>query len=338
MRNRTHPVLQIIAVFAGFAVLVSLALIVSLIAPVSFDDTWKEVEIPEGASYSKGLQILQDNGIIQSKFGLLLVGKITKADTQLKPGFYSLSASLSPLEVFDDLIKGRTIQYSVMIPEGSTLRDIKAKLIAKELINEESWELVNDREFLDILDINSPSLEGYIFPDTYKFPKGIDPEILFRIMVQTLREVYDDSLVARTEDIGMTENEVLTLASIIEKEAIYNKERPLISAVYHNRLKKNMKLQADPTVMYGVKTTRKRIRYRDLRRKTPYNTYKMKGLPPGPIASPGLESIKAALYPADVNFLFFVSKNNGTHYFSATGEEHVKAVALYQQNGGKKTR
>ncbi len=336
MRNNTHPVLQIISVAAGCAVLVSLAIVISLIAPVSFDDTWKEVEIPEGASFSRGLKILQDNGIIQSKLGLLLVGKLTKTDTQLKPGYYSLSSSQSPMEIFDDLIQGRTIQYSVMIPEGSTLKKIKNQLIAKELIDEEAWQLVHDQEFIKTLNINAPSLEGYIFPDTYKFPKGIDPKILFKILVQTLREVYDDSFVVKSVDLGMTENEVLTLASIIEKEAVFDRERPLISAVYHNRLKKNMRLQADPTVMYGVKTKRKRIRYRDLRRKTPYNTYKIKGLPPGPIASPGLESIKAALNPADVNYLFFVSKNDGTHYFSKTGKEHVKAVALYQQNGKKK--
>lgn len=328
---------QIISVIVGVVVLVSLAIIISLIAPVSFDDTWKEVEIPKGASFSRGLQILKENGIIHSKFGLLFLGKLTKTDKQLKPGYYSLSVSQSPLEIFDDLIQGRTIQYSVTIPEGSTLKKIKNQLIAKGLIVEESWQLVYDREFLETFGINAPSLEGYIFPDTYKFPKGIAPKKLFRIMVQKLRQVYDDSLAAKTVDLGMTENEVLTLASIIEKEARVDRERPLISAVYHNRLKKKMKLQADPTVMYGVKTERKRIRYKDLRRKTPYNTYAIRGLPPGPIASPGLKSIKAALNPADVDYLFFVSKNNGTHYFSTTGEEHVKAVALYQQNGGKKT-
>ena len=157
-------------------------------------------------------------------------------------------------------------------------------------------------------------------------------------MVQRMREELDDQLLARAAELGMTENQLLTLASIIEKEAIYNIERPVISAVYHNRLKKNMKLQADPTVRYGVKKKWKRIRYSDLRKETPYNTYVIKGLPPGPIASPGIKSIKAALYPADADYLFFVSKNNGTHYFSRTGEEHVKAVALYQRNGNNKTK
>jgi len=335
MHNNTHPLLQVISLIVSAAILLSLALTITIIAPVSFDEMWKEVEIPEGVSYSKGLDILQENDIIKSKFALLLMGKITGADRHLKPGFYSLSASMSPLKIFDDLISGRTIQFSITIPEGSTLKQIKRKFLEKGLLDEESWLLTYDKEFLNLLGINAPSLEGYIFPDTYNFSKGTKPKIIFKIMVQRLREVIDDDLMARMEELGMIENKILTLASIIEKEAIYDRERPLISAVYHNRLKKKMKLQADPTVMYGVKTRRKRIRYRDLRRKTPYNTYKIKGLPPGPIASPGLASIKAALNPADVDYLFFVSKNDGTHFFSRTGKEHVKAVALYQQNGGK---
>lgn len=332
--NTTHPFLQYISVIASAAILFSLVLVVSIIAPVSFDESWKEVEIPGGVSYSKGLDILQENEIIKSKLGLLIIGKITGADTQLKPGYYSLSASMSPLQIFDDLIAGRTIQFTVTIPEGSTLQQIKEKFLEKGLLDDESWQLAYDKDFLSLLGINAPSLEGYIFPDTYNFSKGTDPGTIFRIMVQRLREVFDEDMTARMGELRMSENRVLTLASIIEKEAIYDLERPLISAVYHNRLRKKMKLQADPTVMYGVETRDTRIRYRDLRRETPYNTYKIKGLPPGPIASPGLKSIKAALNPADVDYLFFVSKNDGTHFFSRTGKEHVEAVALYQQSGG----
>jgi len=131
----------------------------------------------------------------------------------------------------------------------------------------------------------------------------------------------------------LSQTEVITLASIIEKEAIYDSERPLISAVYHNRLKRNMKLQADPTVLYGIKKRWKRIRYRDLRRVTPYNTYVIKGLPPGPIASPGIKSIMAALFYEDVDYLYFVAMNNGKHHFSRTGKEHMKAVVAFQRNG-----
>lgn len=337
MRKKISPVFQIIAIVLSLAVLASLFILINLITPVSYEEKWKEVEIPVGSSYTKGIDILKEHGIIKNRFAFLLLGKITNADTELKHGYYNLSASMSPLQIFYDLIEGRTIQYRITIPEGSNLKSIRRKLEDADLINEISWQLVYDEEFLESLNVDAPSLEGYLYPDTYNFSKGTDPRVIFRIMVQRLREMFDESLMAKADEFEMTENEVLTLASIIEKEAIYNRERPLISAVYHNRLKRNMKLQADPTVLYGVKKRWKRIRYRDLKRITPYNTYVISGLPPGPIASPGIKSIKAALYPANVNYLFFVSMNNGKHHFSRTGEEHIKAVKHYQL-GYKKAR
>ncbi len=336
MTKRSSIAAQIISVLAAFAVLAGIFLFIHLIAPVSSEEKWKEVDIPEGSSYKKAVNILKDRGIIKERLALLLLGRITSEDTQLKPGYYNLSASMSPLQIFDDLIQGKTVQFSITVPEGSTLRDIRRKFEKTGLIDDKSWQLVYNKDFLDTLGIDAPSLEGYIYPDTYNFSKGADPKKVFTIMVQRMKEIFDESMKARAEEIGMTVNEVLTLASIIEKEAIFNNERPLISAVYHNRLKKHMKLQADPTVLYGVKKRWKRIRYRDLRRVTPYNTYIIKGLPPGPIASPGIESIKAALYPADVDYMYFVAKNNGRHYFSRTGEEHVEAVSFYQLNGKKK--
>jgi len=146
-----------------------------------------------------------------------------------------------------------------------------------------------------------------------------------------MREKFSPDVLARMGKIGMTENEVLTLASIVEKEAVVDSERPLISAVYHNRLKKKMQLQADPTSIYGIKSSREKITREDLLRKTPYNTYQIKGLPPGPIASPGLKSIMAALYPADVPYIYFVSQDDRMHQFSTTAAEHIEAVKLYRQ-------
>jgi UPF0755 protein len=150
-------------------------------------------------------------------------------------------------------------------------------------------------------------------------------------MIDRMREKYSHELLARTEEIGMTERKVLTLASIIEKEAVVDSERPLISAVYHNRLKKNMLLQADPTAIYGIKSSREKITSKDLQRKTLYNTYVIKGLPPGPIASPGIKSIIAALYPAVVPYVYFVSNNDGSHQFSVTAKEHLAAVKSYRE-------
>lgn len=336
MRKQYSPLLQSVSIVAGFAALAGFFLFIQIIAPISFDETWKEVEIPEGSSYTGGVNILKENGIINNRLGLILLGKITAADRQLKPGYYSLSASMSPWQIFDTLIDGRTIQFTVTIPEGSNLKNIMKKFKRTGLISDDAWSLANDEYFLDLLNINAPSLEGYLYPDTYSFSKGTDPKVIFKRMVGMLKEKFDEPLMARAREIGMSKNEVLTLASIIEKEAIFDRERPIISAVYHNRLKKKMRLQADPTVLYGVEKRWKRIRYKDLKRKTPYNTYRIKGLPPGPIASPGIKSIKAALYPSDDDYLFFVARNDGTHFFSKTDKEHWKAVVQFQRNGREK--
>jgi UPF0755 protein len=165
----------------------------------------------------------------------------------------------------------------------------------------------------------------------------MDPKDAIGMMIIRMREKYSGELKIRTSEIGLSEREVLTLASIIEKEAITPKERPIISAVYHNRLRKGIPLQADPTVIYGIKSFGV-ITARDVRRKTPYNTYVIKGLPPGPIASPGIKSIIAALYPANVPYMFFVSNNDGTHNFSVTPREHEAAVELYRKKKNEESK
>ncbi len=333
MSKRYSSVTAVISIFLSFSILICISFLIHILAPVSFEEKWKEIKIPDGSTYTESLDILKYNGIIKSKLTFLLLGRITGSHTELKPGYYNLSASMSPLQVFDNIIRGSTVQYSITIPEGSNLKNIRKKLEGKGLIDDESWQLVYDREFIKSLNIDAPSLEGYLYPDTYYFAKGTPPETIFKVMVQRLWDNFNEPLRKRATALGLSINEVLTLASIVEKEAIYDFERPIISAVYHNRLKINMKLQADPTVLYGVEKRWKRIRYRDLRRVTPYNTYVIKGLPPGPIASPGIKSIKATLFYKDVDYMFFVAMNNGRHYFSRTGEEHMRAVVTYQRNG-----
>jgi UPF0755 protein len=321
-------------IFAGTVLSAAYFTAANLFFPLTPEGRWKEVMIPEGATYSRGIEILMNEGIIRNRFIFQVLGRITDVATNLKPGYYHMNTSMSPWSVFSRVKKGMIVQHSVTIPEGSDLESIRVKLVETGLLHEESWELVYDSQFLMSLGINAQSLEGYIYPDTYSFAKGMKPENIFRIMVQRLREVLDEDLLARAAELGMSEREVLTLASIIEKEALYDRERPIISAVYHNRLKKNMRLQADPTVNYGVQKSGA-ITRSDLKRATPYNTYVIYGLPPGPIASPGIRSIRAALFPSDVDYLYFVSKNNGTHHFSRTGKEHMKAVMTYQRGERK---
>jgi UPF0755 protein len=337
MKKRFLGISGIFFIFLSIIVLSALVVYLNVFMPNSAVDNWKEVRIPDGATYSQGIGILKKQGIIRNELALIALGRLTMTDRKLRAGYYNLNSAMSSWDVFSRLRKGMIIQYFVTIPEGFTLDDIKIKLKARGLINNDSWQLVNNRDFLSSLNIEAPSLEGYIYPDTYNLAKGADTADVFRIMVQRLRENFDQSLRERAKELGMSENDVLTLASIIEKEAMIDEERPIISAVYSNRLKKKMRLQADPTVIYGIHSCLRCITKSDLKRKTPYNTYVIEGLPPGPIASPGIKSIKAALYPAQVNYLYFVSKNDGTHYFSKTGEEHVAAVMLYRQKNNAST-
>jgi UPF0755 protein len=191
--------------------------------------------------------------------------------------------------------------------------------------------LVADSAFIKSLGIDAPTLEGHLFPDTYYFPKRAKTEEVIRAMVSRLQQVFTPEIRAQSAALKMTETQVLTLASIIEKETGRDAERPLISAVFHNRLRKGMLLQSDPTVIYGIPNFNGNLTRANLAKPTPFNTYTHAGLPPSPIANPGARSIVAALNPAPVKYLFFVSKNDGTHQFSATIGEHNRAVDHYQK-------
>lgn len=335
MKKRFIGFPEIIFIVFSSVFLSAVFIYLTLATPVSSENKWKEVQIPEGSTFSQGISILKKEEIIKNEFILLILSRIARTDRRLRAGYYNLNTSMSHWEVFNRLRKGMIVQYAITVPEGSTLEDIKLKLKSLNLIDDNSWQLVTSKDFLAFLNVDAPSLEGYLYPDTYNFAKGADPKDIFSIMVHRLRENLNLSLKQRAKELNMSEKEVLTLASIIEKEAQIDSERPIISAVYHNRLKKKMRLQADPTVVYGIKRISDGITRSDLRRDTPYNTYVKEGLPPGPIASPGIKSIKAALYPADVGYIYFVSKNDGTHYFSRTSEEHVNAVMLYQRSENK---
>jgi UPF0755 protein len=286
-----------------------------------------EVHIPEGSSYKQAIEILSKNRLLRDKNLFLLIGKITSVDRRIKAGYYSFWGNMSPYEIFKKLVEGKIIESDITIVEGDTLSEIAKKLEENKIMTIEKFEsLSRNRDFLKSLNIDAPSLEGYLFPETYRIPKGSKPEAVLSLMVNMLRKHFDEPLINRLRDLNMSENQLLTIASIIEKEAVVDEERPLIAAVFYNRLKKGMPLQADPTAIYGVKSYRNKITRSDLRSRTHYNTYVIKGLPPGPICSVGIKSIRAALFPADVPYLYFVSNRDGTHYFSKTLDEHIKAI------------
>lgn len=290
-----------------------------------------EIEIPPGTTYKQAINILRKHNLIRDKTVFIVVGKLSGLDRKVRAGYYSFMGKMSPFQVFKRLVSGKIIEYEITVIEGDSLLEIGRKLETYRLVSVDDFDaLARDKELMTHLGIEAPSLEGYLFPQTYRIPKGATPRAIVRLMVNTLRDTYTEKLRERAGKLGWSEREVLTMASIIEKEAIVDEERPVISAVYHNRLKKGMLLQADPTSIYGVKSSKERITLSDLKRKTEYNTYLIKGLPPGPIASPGLKSIMAALYPANVPYLYFVSQGDGTHRFSKTWTEHEQAVKRFR--------
>jgi UPF0755 protein len=319
-------------VATGVVILCCIYVLIQLLAPLPVGKKNIEIEIPKGTTFRQAAEIFYKEGVIRDKNLFLFVGRISRIDRKIRAGYYSIYSSMNTLDLLKVLRRGQIIEYEVTVVEGDSLREIADKLSEKGIVDKEDFrDLSSDKDFLSSYHIAAPTFEGYLFPDTYKIPKGMDPEDAIGMMINKMRENFSGKLAQRAAEIGLSEREVLTLASIIEKEAVTDEERPLISAVYHNRLRKKMPLQADPTTIYGVKSSREKITAEDVRRKTAYNTYMIKGLPPGPIASPGMKSIMAALYPADVPYMYFVSNNDGTHHFSVTAAEHEKAVKLYRQ-------
>lgn len=321
----------------GFAAvsLAALALLYSysqLMVPVAHVQEMFEVKVEKGESFSSAVAKFDEQGLIKDPTVFSALGRITGIDRRLIPGYYQFYGTIRPWDVFRMLREGKIVGWQFTVVEGDTLRIIKRKLADEGIVPEEEFDaLVADPAFLEELGVGAPSLEGYLFPDTYAISKGATAREVIEMMVRRLDEVYDSKLARRAERMGLTRREVLTLASIIEKEAILDSERPVISGVYHNRLEIGMPLQADPTAVYGIKPMSRGVTRTDIRRRTDYNTYHIKGLPPGPICSPGYKSIRAALYPADVPYLYFVANFQGGHTFSVTLDEHISAIAEYKK-------
>jgi UPF0755 protein len=259
-----------------------------------------------------------------------------RAPKNIKAGEYELNSAMSPRQIIDTLMEGRVKRYRVSIPEGFTVSQIASRLAAKKIVDGEKFiALAHDREFLASLKIDGVSAEGYLFPNTYVFSRFTDERAVIRFMVDHFWRIITPEIKERTKKLGFTLNEIVTLASIVEKEGGRKDEKPLIAAVFHNRLKRGMRLQSDPTVIYDIKDFDGNLKKSHLEQNTPYNTYQINGLPPGPICNPGLDAIMAVIYPAPANYLYFVSKNDGSHQFSSSLTSHNKAVITYQINRKK---
>ena len=285
------------------------------------------MEIKPGTSAWEISRQLEEKGVITDSLMFMAIATGTGKVTHLQAGTYVFEGRHYPLDIMHILFKGRTLKYRITIPEGSTIFDI-ASIVAETglLSREEFFNSAQDPETTAFFGIDAPSMEGFPYPDTYYLAPHMTPREIMGKMVERFHEVFTGDMLRRAQELDMSVVQVVILASIIEKEAVLSREMPIISSVFHNRLKCGMRLQSDPTAIYGIDGFRRRISSKDLKRDTPYNTYRYGGLPPGPICNPGVKAISAALWPADTKYLFFVSQGNGTHYFSRSHTEHRDAI------------
>ncbi len=323
----------LLAVFIALAVLggiLSVNLFVFIRTPSALNEA-KTVVIERGMRVGQIIETLRSQEVIGSaaffRAYILLKGNASK----IRAGEYVFQPRVTPAQVLDQLMKGDFATRRVTIPEGWTVREIARNLAKSQLVDPDRFVAkTQDTSLILSLGLPVTSLEGYLFPDTYEIYRPKDEEEVIRKLVGRFQEVYAKEFGTRTKEIGMSQNDVVTLASIVEKETADADERPLIASVFLNRLKIGMPLATDPAVIYGIPNFDGNLTKQHLTTPGPYNTYLNPGLPPTPISSPGAASLKAILYPAQSDYLYFVSKNDGTHHFSRTEEEHNAAVRKFQ--------
>lgn len=299
-------------------------------APSGIGQDKKIIEISPGQRFSAVSDTLRQAGLIGNSLKFKFLARFRGYDKKIRAGEYQLSSPMSPKDILEIITSGRVYLHKLTIPEGYDMRQIAAEIANAGFVAEEEFiKAAKDEAFIRQQGIDASSLEGYLFPDTYYFPKGVKVQTILSAMLRRYNSVFRNEWKQRAKELGFSPHQTLTLASIIEKETGLASERPMVSSVFHNRLKRVMRLESDPTVGYGVENFNGHITRKDLERVTPYNTYKIQGLPPGPIASPGAKAIEAALYPADTAFLYFVAKGDSSHQFSTTYPEHQQAVRKY---------
>jgi len=290
------------------------------------DSAPRDFVIHRGMSLPQIADSLQSQGLISSRDRFIFADKILQWGKTLKAGKYTLAPGASTLDLYKLFRSGKSAQFRVTLPEGKTIEDYAAILQRTMEIDSAAFvRLAYDSAFAKQLNVPAENLEGYLYPNTYSFAWGVSAPEIIRTIVQEFHQQVNDSLRLRAAALGMSLHEVVTLASIIEGEAVVDSERTIISAVYHNRLRQGILLQADPTIQYIVPGPPRRLLNRHLEIDSPYNTYRYPGLPPGPVNNPGIASIRAALYPANADYIYFVARGDGSHTFSRTLQEHLRA-------------
>ena len=331
--NGRKRVLGVLLGVVGLGVIAGLAVFAWIFfGPNTFEGpSVREVYVSRGQALPSVVDSLENRGIIRSRSGFVFVAKILGGASGIKIGKYVVRSGISNYRLYQMLVSGRDAELiRVRIPEGSFAR-VQARIFARTLGSDSTkyMQLVSNPVLAGSL--GAPTLEGYLLPDSYEFSWNQDERDIIRAMVDSFKEFYTDSLRRRTEELRWTTREMLTMASIIEGEVKLPEERWMVSGVYHNRLRKRMYLQADPTIQYILKDGPRRLLYEDLQIDDPYNTYRHTGLPPGPVNNPGRAAILAALYPQMHNYLYFVANGTGGHRFASTYETHLRNVRMYRR-------
>jgi UPF0755 protein len=326
----------------GLAVLLTLilagaGLAVLALRPVAPRSVQSRVfDVRRGEALPSIARRLQADGLVKSAVAVELLARIRGLATGLQAGEYELSPAMAPGEILERIASGRVLAHEIVIPEGFTAAQIAERLAGRGLADPDAFLAVaRDPAVARELGVEGAGLEGYLFPETYHLPRGLAARAVADVLVGQFRAAWAE-LAPLAERRGVSMQFVVTLASIVEKETGAPEERPLIASVFLNRLARRMRLETDPTVIYGIPEFSGNLRRRDLEDTgNPYNTYVIAGLPPGPIANPGRAALRAVLEPADSDYLYFVSRNDGTHAFSSRYADHVRAVNQYQRRAAR---
>jgi len=317
---------------AGIAAAGTLGYLQAQLKPLDPEGVEQPFAIERGTGLAKIAYQLEGNGLIRNARLFVALARYRELETGLHAGEFLVSPAWSANEVLDHLISGKVRSYPVVVPEGLRSPDIATRVEAAGLgSGDEFLAAVNDAEFARELGIEATNLEGYLFPDTYRLPKGLTGRAVARVMVEQFERVWQD-IEPLAPATGLDRHQIVTLASIVEKETGAAEERPVIAAVFLNRLQRGMRLETDPTVIFGIPDFDGNLRRVHLEDESnPYNTYRIRGLPPGPIASPGRDALRAVVQPATSDYLFFVARGDGTHKFSVSYAEHDRAVDEFQR-------
>lgn len=300
--------------------------------PASLEPKEVVMEVPVGMSVPALSELLHGQGLVRSAGKFRWLVRFKGAARQIKAGEYQLSTGLRPGELLNKIIRGEVRLHQITFPEGYTLKQMAELLEASNVVNAESFiATANNPQFVHSLGIPATSLEGYLFPDTYRFARKLPVETVLRSFVTMFNQHFGPVQEKQARELGFTRHQVVILASVVEKETAVAEERPLIAGVFLNRLRKRVRLQSDPTVIYGLRNFDGNLTRAHLQQDTPYNTYTRRGLPVGPICNPGAASIQAVLNPTSTSYLYFVAKKDGTHHFSTTLVEHNAAVVRHQK-------